>query len=448
MRWPGVAAVVLGMLLLGAPAAHAAAPATLTGTLKGAKLPAAGKGVVPVYAVRLRDGRVVSGTYASAAGRFKLRTPAGSYALIAALVPFTGSHSPVERVADFVTAKAGKRIALKPTLKKRKARKRKPRAIPLRARAAFVAVDYPAIWVKVFDAPAGELHVLGKGITDMLITDLVPSIGKCDAIVVEREHLDEVIAEIERSNSKYFDPSTRLQRGKLIANNGTVAGAVTVSGDTMTITATYNDQRTGRSKTVSVSGPKDDAFALEERLAPLLTNAICPHTPNTYAGTFSGSWTTTLNSYTVTWSGSAVIQLTTEHGGAPSGWPAGEYAHYTVLRGTVHVELDGTRGSCTAHGETDLTLPAGISSGEDTVQLADKPYYSLNVSTRGDEVVPYNETGTSCQTDAQYPLTGLQFAFTPAPLQSMDGNLTASTTWDQYGMSSHYTSSFSFAPAS
>jgi Curli production assembly/transport component CsgG len=288
MRWPGVAVVALAALFVGAAPADAASPATLTGKLTGAKLPAAGKGVVPVYAVRLRDGRVIGGTYASAAGRFTLRPPAGSYALVAAVVPFGGSGRVLERIADFVTAKAGKRIALKPTLKKRKARKKKHRASPRTARAAFVNVDYPAIWVKTFDAPPGDFAVMGKGMAAMLITDLSATIGKCDGVVVEREHLDEIIKEIDRQQSKYFDPSTRVQKGKLIANNGTVSGSLTVSGDTLTVSATYHDQRTGRTKTVSVSGPKDDIFALEDRLAPLLTNAICPHTPNTYAATSRG----------------------------------------------------------------------------------------------------------------------------------------------------------------
>ncbi len=446
MRWPGVAVVTVAALVVGAAPAGAASPATLTGKLTGAKLPAAGKGVVPVYAVRLRDGRVVGGTYASAAGRFTLRPPAGSYALVAAVVPFGGSGRLLERIADFVTAKAGKRMALKPTLKKRKARKKKHRASPRTARAAFVNVDYPAIWVKIFDAPPGDFAVMGKGIADMLITDLIATIGKCDGVVVEREHLDEIIKEIDRQQSKYFDPSTRVQKGKLIANNGTVSGSLTVSGDTLTVSATYHDQRTGRTKTVSVSGPKDDIFGLEERLVPLLTDAICPHTPNTYAGNFNGTWTTTLNSYTVTWSGSAVIQLTAEHGAPPADWPAGDYAHYSMLRGSVHVKVDGTRGTCTVHGETDIALTPGM-FGEDAVQHADKPYYALTIPTRGDEVIPYTETGTGCQTNPEYPLTGLQFVFTPAPLQSTDGNLTASTSWDQFG-SSHYTSSFSFAPAS
>jgi hypothetical protein len=87
-----------------------------------------------------------------------------------------------------------------------------------------------------------------------------------------------------------------------------------------------------------------------------------------------------------------------------------------VKSGAVHAILDGTRngaspGSCTAHGEADFALVPGQSSGEDYVQGV----------RRG--------------------------VFTPAPFQSMDGNLTANTSWDR-DQFSHLTSGFSFTPAS
>jgi hypothetical protein len=82
------AAVILAVC---APAAQGAKRATLTGRLTGARLPAKGKGRVPVWALRLRDGVVVASTDASAAGRFTLKTPAGSYAILAAVVPVHGA---------------------------------------------------------------------------------------------------------------------------------------------------------------------------------------------------------------------------------------------------------------------------------------------------------------------------------------------------------------------
>jgi hypothetical protein len=448
MRWPAAAATLL-VLVAGAPAASAAAPGTLTGTLTGAKLPAAGKGAVPVRLMRLSDGRVTAAGFATPGGRFTLRTAAGGYALLAAVVPFHGSKAGVERVAALAKARAGKRVRLKPTLKKRRAVKRKAkRRTGAGARAAFVSVDYPALWVKEFTTESGDpdARVLTRGMDDMIIGDLQMPITRCNAVIVERARLNDVIAEIERQQSASFDPVGRVQRGRLIAHNATVTGSLALSGTTLTLTATYQDLRTGRSKTVSASGPQDQFFDTVQRLGRQLVDAVCPHTPRTYAGTFSGTATSAFNSYTLTWTGSAVIQLTSEHGLPPQGWPDGDYAHYSVLSGTAHVKLDGTRGTCVAHGEADIALAPGIASGEDAVQLVDKPYYRIMIATRGDESVPYTETGTSCQTDAAYPLTGIQFAFTPSPLQSNDAVLTASTTMDTtFG---RQTSSFSFAPAS
>jgi hypothetical protein len=79
-----VLAIALAVVVPGA--AMAAPNSTLTGKLTGAKLPAQGAGVVPVYAFRLSDGIVVAGGYAKA-GRFTLKTPPGPYAVLASVIP-------------------------------------------------------------------------------------------------------------------------------------------------------------------------------------------------------------------------------------------------------------------------------------------------------------------------------------------------------------------------
>src|SRR5215470_600172 len=199
-----VALVAAVMLVVAAPAAHAAKRATVTGKLTGAKLPAKGKGRVPVWALRLSDGVVVASTDASAAGRFTLKTPAGSYAILAAVVPAHGRSSAIVRVADFVTAKAGARRVIKPTLKKRH-RPRRPRAAAARARAAWVDVDYPVIWVHKWSVSGGpELKVLERGVQDMMITDLAARIGGpgCPGAISAGDNLADVLAEIKLSQSK------------------------------------------------------------------------------------------------------------------------------------------------------------------------------------------------------------------------------------------------------
>ena len=432
MRCSRAVWVVLAALLIAAPAALAAEPATLTGKLTGARLPAAGGGVVPVAAVSLRDGRVVAGAYASPAGRFTLKAPKGSYALLAAVVSARGSK-PLERVADVVTAKAGKRIALRPTLAKRTGTRRRARRAG--ARAAFVQVDVPAIWVRHWQTPPGELAVMRKGMPDMLISDLVGPIGRCDAVIVERDRLDEILAELRRQQSPYFDPATRVQTGRLIAHNATVDGTLTVAGDTVTLTSTYHDQRSGRRATVSVSGPQADVFALEQQLAGKLARVICVETPKTYTGMFSGTATTQLNAYTVRWSGSATLELAAGRGAPPEGWPAGEYARYVVRSGSAHVTLDGSRvggGLCAVHGEVDVVLPAGEGGGTALVQLdaPDEPAFWLMLTAPADAAIPYTETGSGCnQVDPRYPLFGMVLAFTPTLVRGGDGLLSASTSW-------------------
>jgi hypothetical protein len=427
----------------------------VTGKLTGAKLPTAGKGRVPVWALRLSDGVVVAGATATAAGRFTLKTPPGSYAVLTSVIPVRGRGTPLRRVADFVTTRAGARRVIKPTLKKRhKPKRRGAHAAKRRqAHAAWVSVDYPVIWVHSWSLTGGdaELKVMEKGMQAMVITDIAGAVGtpSCQGAISAGDDLDKVLAEIKLSQSEYFDPATRMTTEHLLRPNASVTGTISAANGQVTITATYRDQK-GRGGTVSVTGPDTDVFGLEQQLIPKLVNLICAGTPKTYTGTFSGTYTTELNAYKVTWTGEAVIELTAEHGSPPPDGPApNDYAHYVVRSGKVHAVLDGTRGVCTVHGEADLTVAPGLMSGEDFVQTGvEQPWFSLTIAASADAVIPYAETGVGCQTNPEYPLTGLQFAFTPKPLQSSDGrHLVGNTSWDQFTLS-HYTSAFTFAPAS
>ena len=453
MRRLGLAVVL--MIIGVTPVAHAADRATVTGKLTGAKLPAVGKGRIPVWALRLTDGAVVAGVNASAAGRFTLKTPPGSYAILTSVIPAHGRGTPLRRVADFVTTRAGARRVIKPTLKRRHKPERRGAhaAERRRAHAAWVSVDYPMIWVHSWSLTSGdaELKVMEKGMQAMVITDIAGAVGtpSCPGAISAGDDLDKVLAEIKLSQSEYFDPATRMTTEHLLRPNASVTGTISAANGQVTITATYRDKN-GRGGTVSVTGPDSDVFGLEQQLIPKLVNLICAGTPKSYVGTFSGTYTTELNAYKVTWTGEAVLELTAEHGGAPpDGPPPNDYAHYVVRSGTAHAVLDGTRGVCTVHGKADLTLAPGLISGEDFVQAsAEQPWFSLNIAASADAVIPYTETGVGCQSNPEYPLIGLQLAFTPKPLQSSDGrHLVGNTSWDQYTLS-HYTSAFTFAPAS
>jgi hypothetical protein len=445
--------VVAAGVTVAAPMAQAAPDATLTGRLTGAKLPKRGAGVIPMAALRLTDGVVVAGTYARPDGRFSLSAPPGPYAILAAVVPRRGKGRPLERTAALTTARAGRRSKLKATLKKRKRRARHSST----GHAAFVQVDYPVAAFFPFQAPPGDLKILERGIPDMLVTDIVAGIERedCNAAVVERMRLAEVIGELRLQQDPRFDPSTRLRTDRLIANNQSITGTIGVSGGVMTITAVHTNQRTGRVTTVSQSGPADDVFNIEQALAPKLLQLICPHTPKAYNATFNGEWTSTLNHYTVRWSGSARVELVSESGAPPDRWPAGRYAQYALTSGTVHATLNGTRSgayqdSCTVQGEADFTLPAIPGGRALSVQLdEDAPAFYVSLNGRGDEEIPYTETGLGCnQQDPRYPMTGVIFAFTPDPLTAPGpaAPLSANTAWDLGSGFNHYSSQFTFTP--
>lgn len=467
MRWIGAVSMTL-LLLAGAPVAGATKPATLTGTLAGAKLPAAGKGVVPVLAVNLRDGRVAAAAYATAKGRFTLKAPAGTYVVMASVVRPRGSGKPVEGVAAVVRVKAGKRIGLGRTKLKAPKRGKASRQAPA-ARAAFQHVSYMALWIKRWQAPPGELSLLARGLTDMLMGDLGPAVARCGGAIVDRDAWPILLAEQARQQSPRFDPASRVQTGRLIVPNATVSGRITLSGSTMTLTATFRDERSGRSGTASVSGPADAFFDNEQQLVTKLEKLICDATPKTYEGTFTGTATSELNQYTITWSGSVTIALQDEHGFAPDGWPPGDYAQYVVKRGSVHVKLDGTRGVCGAHGETDIDLAAApatpppgipgfsgpgiptppalpVAAVERNPREDGASAFSLNLPARPEAVIPYQETGFGCQVNPEYPLTAIPFVYTPAAIRATRGVLTGSPSWDR-DQFSHFQFGFSLRPA-
>jgi hypothetical protein len=445
MKRFGLLLVVL--LAAFAPAAQAASPAKVTGKLTGAKLPRAGKGRVVVWALHLPDGLVTAGTTASSSGRFTLKLRAGDYAILAAVVNKSGRSDALVRVADFVTAKAGKRRTIKPTLKKRhKKKRRKAKAAGAERSLNWVDADYPVVWVHRWAASGPpDLKVMEKGMQDMVITDLSAAIGtpECRGAISAGDDFPAVLNEIALQNSPYFDRTQRLTTARLVRPNASLTGTLSVSGGVVTITATYADQRpghTGQQGTVAVSGPQEELFNLEEQLVPKIAALVCQAVPKSYTGSFSGTWTTDLNQYTVTWTGDAVLSLTSEHGSPPPDAPdPQDYANYSLQ--------SGNRGACTVHGEADFTLASFPGNTVGFVQNADQPWFSLNIMGRGDEAIPYTETGPAgCgQQDAQYPLTGVQFAFTPRPLQATDRrHLTGNTSWDPFGQSSHLSSMFTF----
>ena len=128
--------------------------------------------------------------------------------------------------------------------------------------------------VSYFDNNTGkaEYDPLAKGLADMLITDL----GQLRALrVVEREKLNQILAELKLSRSKFIDPKTARRLGKGLAAQFILSGGYTLAGDTLRIDARVFNVETGAVLTSErVEGKKDEFFALEKDIADVLIVAL------------------------------------------------------------------------------------------------------------------------------------------------------------------------------
>jgi TolB-like protein len=132
----------------------------------------------------------------------------------------------------------------------------------------------PTVAVSYFDNNTGqaELAPLAKGLADMLITDLaaVPGIQ-----VVEREKLNEALAELKLSNSRFIDPATAQKLGRGLAARHLLTGGYTMAGPTLRIDVRVFNVETGAVvASESVTGTKDEFFELEARLVAFLAGAL------------------------------------------------------------------------------------------------------------------------------------------------------------------------------
>ncbi len=128
--------------------------------------------------------------------------------------------------------------------------------------------------VTYFDVHGGteEYRPLGKGMADMLITDLtvVKSIS-----LVERSKLNVVMDELKLSKSPYVDKAAALKLGKVLAATHMLTGAITVLGTKMRIDARVLDATSGAVvQSKQVEGESQEFFDLEKELVDLLVDAL------------------------------------------------------------------------------------------------------------------------------------------------------------------------------
>jgi TolB-like protein len=140
--------------------------------------------------------------------------------------------------------------------------------------AAASAAEPPTVAISYFDNNSGkaEFDPLARGLADMLITDFLA----VKAVrVVERERLNQVLAELALSKTKFIDPKTAVRLGKGLAARYVLTGGYTVAGDAMRIDARVFEVETGKVLAAEkVEGKTSEFFALEKELVDILVSAI------------------------------------------------------------------------------------------------------------------------------------------------------------------------------
>lgn len=130
------------------------------------------------------------------------------------------------------------------------------------------------ITVLYFDNNSGDASydALGKGLADMMITDLanLPSVR-----VVEREKLQALLTELKLQRSKYFDPKTARQIGMGVGAQFAVTGSFAALDPDVRIDVRVIGISNGQVvKANKVVGNKASFFALQEQLSKVLTEEL------------------------------------------------------------------------------------------------------------------------------------------------------------------------------
>jgi TolB-like protein len=161
------------------------------------------------------------------------------------------------------------------------------RARPLVAALALVALVLTGARPARADAPARptvavlyfdytgrntELEPLRKGLARMLISDLAATPA---FQIVERERLEEVLAELKLGQSKSFDAAAAARVGKLLGARYLVLGGYFELGGKLRCDARVVEVETGKVlKSLGVTRPSADFLELEQRLAVDLGDAL------------------------------------------------------------------------------------------------------------------------------------------------------------------------------
>ena len=140
--------------------------------------------------------------------------------------------------------------------------------------AGEAAADSYVLAVTYFDAHSvrPELEPLGRGVADMLMTDLAQGKG---VRVVERNRLNELLAELELGRSQYIDEATAQKLGDGLGATHVVVGSMTAGMDGMRLDARVVSVATGEVElSVQATGGEEEFFQLEFVLAAKLLDGL------------------------------------------------------------------------------------------------------------------------------------------------------------------------------
>jgi TolB-like protein len=140
-------------------------------------------------------------------------------------------------------------------------------ALCLLVPAVASAADPPTVAVLYFDYTGKnqELEVLRKGLAQMLISDLS---GSTAIRVVERERLEDLLAELKLQASAKIDQQSAAKMGKLLGARYLVLGGYFDLAGALRVDARIVDVETGRVfKSFGTNGKPGDFLPVEQKMA-------------------------------------------------------------------------------------------------------------------------------------------------------------------------------------
>jgi TolB-like protein len=150
--------------------------------------------------------------------------------------------------------------------------------LALPARAVATNDSRPTVAVLYFDYSGknADMAVLRKGLAQMLISDL----STLDGVrLVERDRLEEILAELKLSQSGKIDPSSAAKIGKLLGARYMVLGGYFDLMETLRADARVVEVETGKVvQSIGAQGKPQDFLAVEQKLSEELAKILSTKT--------------------------------------------------------------------------------------------------------------------------------------------------------------------------